>query len=119
MGSQYQGPATTEMELESDYPSPSSPFFQGNEIFKAKGLKWKLLVQKWKFLPEDDLHIFHIPFIASGAFGTRVQGFDVGQHVAEAKREQHWRRFDSSQVHQTNINDHNHIRAWSHWNGHS
>jgi len=39
MGSQYQGPATTEMELESDYPSPSSSFSQGNEIFKAKGLK--------------------------------------------------------------------------------
>jgi len=39
MGSQYQGPATTEMELESDYPSPSSSLYQGNEIFKAKGLK--------------------------------------------------------------------------------
>lgn len=88
MGSQYQGPATTGTELESDYPSPSSPFLQGNEIFKAKGLKSKLLVQKWKFLPEDDLHIFHIHFIVSGAFGTPVQGFDVGQHVAGAKGEQ-------------------------------
>lgn len=78
MGSQYQGPATTEMELESDYPSPSSPSFQGNEIFKAKGLKWKLPVQKWKFLPVDDLHIFHINFIRSGAFDALIQGFDVG-----------------------------------------
>lgn len=119
MGSQYQGSATTEMELESDYPSPSSPFFQGNEIFKTKGLNCKLLVQKWKFLPDDDLHIFHIHFIKSGAFGTHAQDFDVGQQLSGAKREQHWRHFDSLQVHQTNINGDNHIRAWSHWNGHT
>lgn len=61
-----------------------------------------------EFLPDDDLHIFHIHFITPGAFGTHAQGFDVGQQLAGAKREQHWRHLGSLQ------NGNNHIRAWSH-----